>query len=405
MLDVGRSSSFFKKENYMDQIKEQIGREVEKLAQDLFAISDFLKANPETAYQEFKACEHLSQVLDEKGFRVQKAVGNVETSFLAQPSDCQPSRPTVALLAEYDALPKIGHGCGHNLIAAASLGAAIVLKQILGNEAGGVVVVGTPAEEGGGGKVRLAEAGIFDEMDVAMMFHPGQLNIPGKDMLGRIKFKMEFIGRSAHASGSPDRGINALDAMVGAYTSINALRQHLRPDGRMHGIITHGGDAPNIIPDYAAGLFYVRAGSRSYRDEIFERVKNCVQGAALAIGAESKIEIDLPKLDSMRRNAALETAIRANMEALGITVDPDDGRRGSSDIGNLSHYLPAIHPLLAMVGSEVAGHSVEFCEATTTDRGRETLLNAAKLLAMTALDYLTSDDLRKQVAEDFKRSG
>ena len=387
----------------MDQIKEQIGREVETLARDLFAISDFLKANPETAYQEFKACEHLSQVLDEKGFGVQKSVGNVETSFLARPADCQPSRPSVAFLAEYDALPKIGHGCGHNLIAAASLGAAIVLKQILGDDAGGVTVVGTPAEEGGGGKVRLVEAGIFDEMDVAMMFHPGQLNIPGKDMLGRIKFKIEFFGRTAHASGSPDRGINALDAMVSAYTSINAIRQHLRPDGRIHGIITHGGDAPNIIPDYAAGLFYVRAGSRSYRDEIFERVNNCVQGAALAMGAQAKIEIDLPKLDSMRRNAALENAVSANMEALGMTVDPDDGRRGSSDIGNLSHYLPSIHPVLAIVGSDVAGHSVEFCEATTTDRGRETLLNAAKLLAMTALDYLTSADLRKRVADDFKR--
>jgi len=389
----------------MDQIKEKIGREVEKLAPDLFAISDFLKANPETAYLEFKACEHLCQVLEEKGFRVQKGVGNVETAFLAQPSDCQPSRPTVALLAEYDALPKIGHGCGHNLIAAASLGAAIVLKQILGNEAGGVAVVGTPAEEGGGGKVRLAEAGIFDEMDVAMMFHPGGQNIPAKDMLGRIKFKMEFMGRTAHASGSPDRGINALDAMVSAYSNINAIRQHLRPDGRIHGIITHGGDAPNIIPDYAAGLFYVRAGSRSYRDEIFERVNKCVKGAALAIGAESKIEIDHPKLDSMKRNAVLEDAVSVNMEALGLSIDVDDGRRGSSDIGNLSHYLPAIHPLLAIVGSDVAGHSVEFCEATTTDRGREALQNAAKLLAMTALDYLTSADLRKQVAEDFKRAG
>ena len=389
----------------MDRIKDQIGREVETLARDLFAISDFLKANPETAYQEFKACEHLGRFLDKKVFGVQKSVGNVETSFLARPAHCQPSRPCVAFLAEYDALPKIGHGCGHNLIAAASLGAAIVLKQILGDEAGSVAVVGTPAEEGGGGKVRLAEAGIFDEMDVAMMFHPGQLNIPGKDMLGRIKFKMEFIGRTAHASGSPDRGINALDAMVSAYSSINAIRQHLRPDGRIHGIITHGGDAPNIIPDYAAGLFYVRAGSRSYRDEIFERVNNCVKGAALATGAESKIEIDLPKLDSMKRNAALETAISSNMEALGINIDPDDGRRGSSDIGNLSHYLPSIHPVLAIVGSDVAGHSVEFCEATTTDRGRETLLNAAKLLAMTALDYLTSADLRKQVADDFKRSG
>ena len=389
----------------MDKIKDQIGGEVEKLAPELFAISDFLKANPETAYREFKSCEHLCQVLNEKDFQVQKGVGNVDTSFLARPADCQPGRPTVAILAEYDALPKIGHGCGHNMIAAASLGAAIVLKQIMGNEAGGIAVVGTPAEEGGGGKVRLAEAGIFDDMDVAMMFHPGGQNIPAKDMLGRIKFKMEFMGRTAHASGSPDRGINALDAMVSAYSSMNAIRQHLRPDGRIHGIITHGGDAPNIIPDYAAGLFYVRAGSRSYRDEIFERVNNCAQGAALAIGAESNIEIDHPKLDPMRRNVALEDAVRLNMEALDITIDADDGRRGSSDIGNLSHYLPAVHPLLAIVGSDVAGHSVEFCEATTSERGRETLLNAAKLLAMTALDYLTSADLRQRVAEDFQRTG
>lgn len=203
---------------------------------------------------------------------MQKGIGQVETSFLAQPVNGQAGRPTVAILAEYDALPKIGHGCGHNLIAAASLGAAIALNRILTIDSGGLVVVGTPAEEGGGGKARLAQAGVFDDLDLAMMFHPGGLNIAGKDMLGRTKFKMEFFGRTAYASGSPDKGINALDAMVAAYSSINAIRQHLRPDGRIHGIITHGGDAPNIILDYAAGLFYVRAGSRSYRDEMRKKV-------------------------------------------------------------------------------------------------------------------------------------
>jgi len=389
----------------MSQIKEQIGRKVEGLAQELFAVSDFLKANPETAYQEFKACEYLCGVLAENGFQVQKGAGNVETAFVARPLVAPPSRPAVAILAEYDALPKIGHGCGHNLIAAASLGAAIALKQTLGNETtGGLTVVGTPAEEGGGGKVRLAEAGVFDEMDLAMMFHPGQQNMPGKDMLGRIKFKMEFFGRGAHASGMPDQGINALDALISAYSNINAIRQHLRPDGRIHGIITHGGDAPNIIPDYTAGLFYVRAGSRAYQDEIFERVCKCAQGAALALGADFKIEIDKPKIDSMNRNTAVEAAVRDNMESLGLDVDPDDGRRGSSDIGNLSHFLPSIHPVLAIVGPEVANHSVEFCEATTSPLGRETLLNGAKLLAMTAVDYLTSEALRKQVVAEFKRS-
>jgi amidohydrolase len=388
----------------MDSVKAQISSEVDALAQDMYDISDYLKANPETAYQEYKACDFLSGVLEDKGFQVQKSVGQVDTSFLARPVNGQSGRPTVAFLAEYDALPKIGHGCGHNLIAAASLGAAIALNKILKIDSGGLVVVGTPAEEGGGGKARMAEAGVFDEMDIAMMFHPGGLNIAGKDMLGRIKFRMEFFGRTAHASGSPDKGINALDAMVTAYSSINAIRQHLRPDGRIHGIITHGGDAPNIIPDYAAGLFYVRAGRRSYRDEIFERVTNCAKGAAMALGAECKIEIDPPKLDPMKRNEVLETAVTANMAALGITPDPDDGRRGSSDIGNLSHYLPSMHPVLAIVEPEIPGHSVEFRDATTSDRGRKTLLDATKMLAMTAFDYLTSAEMRQQVDEEFNRS-
>ena len=385
----------------MDKLKKRIGREVESLADDLFAVSDFLLANPEIAYQEFKARDYLSRMLEQKGFEVEKGVGNVETSFLARPADCKPSRPTVAILAEYDALPKIGHGCGHNLIAAASLGAVAALRLILGDEAGGLVLVGTPAEEGGGGKVRLAEAGVFEEMDAAMMFHPGSTNIPGKGMLGRIKFNIEFFGRSAHASGTPDKGINALDALILAYSSINAYRQHLRPDGRIHGIITHGGDAPNIIPDYAAGLFYVRAGSRTYRDELFERVKKCCQGAALATGAEFKIEVHRPALDSMKRNPALESAAMSNMKELGITIDNDDGRLGSSDMGNLSHYLPAIHPYLAIVGSEIASHTVEFRDATVSTRGRKTLLTAAKMLAMTAWDFLSSPELRERVKRDF----
>ncbi len=385
----------------MDENKEHICREVGSLADDLFAVSDFLLANPEIAYQEFKARDYLSCVLAQKGFEVEKGVGNVETSFLARPKDCPPARPTVALLAEYDALPKIGHGCGHNLIAAAGLGAVVALRRILGDKAGGLALVGTPAEEGGGGKVRLAEAGVFDEMDAAMMFHPGSTNIPAKGMLGRIKFKMEFFGRTAHASGSPDKGINALDALVLAYNGINAYRQHLRPDGRIHGIITHGGDAPNIIPDYAAALYYVRAGSSAYRDELLEQVKKCGQGAALATGTEFKLEIFPPLLDPNRRNPSLEAAVKDNMTALGILIDEDDGRRGSSDMGNLSHYLPAIHPYLAIVDPEIPGHSVEFRDATTSPRGRQTLLNAAKMLAMTAWDFLTLPELREKVRRDF----
>ncbi len=389
----------------MDKIKKRIGHEVEFLADELFAVSDFLLENPETAYEEFKARDHLSHVLEQNGFRVEKGVGNVETAFLSRPADCEPSRPAVAILAEYDALPKIGHGCGHNLIAAASLGAVIALRRVMGDAAGALTLVGTPAEEGGGGKVRMADAGAFEEMDAAMMFHPGSTNNPGKGMLGRIKFKIEFFGRSAHASAAPDKGVNALDALILTYNSINAYRQHLRPMGRIHGIITHGGDAPNVIPDYAAGLFYVRADNREYRDELFERVKKCCEGAALATGAEFKIEVRRPVLDPMKRNPALEAAVMSNMKELGIEIDDDDGSRGSSDMGNLSRYLPAIHPFLAIVGSEVASHTVEFRDATVSARGRKTLLDASRMLAMTAWDFLTSAELRDKAKRDFAAPG
>jgi len=389
----------------MKKIKDQIGREVESLADDLFTVSDFLLANPETAFQEFKASNYLSSVLEKNGFEVEKNVGNIETSFFARPAGCPQTRPTVAILTEYDALPEIGHGCGHNLIAAASLGAAITLRRILREKAGGLVLVGTPAEEGGGGKALLAEAGVFEKMDAAMMFHPSSTNIPGQGMLGRTKFKVEFFGRTAHASFAPDQGINALDALNLAYGSINAFRQHLRPDGRIHGIITHGGESPSIIPDYSAGLFYVRGASRKYRDELLEKVRKCCEGAALATGCQFKLEIFQPVLDPMKRNPSLEAAFMRNMQEVGIEIDADDGRQGSSDIGNLSQYLPCIHPWLAIVGPETAIHSTGFRAATTSSRGRKTLLNAAKMLAMTAWDFLNSPELRKRVKEDFSRIG
>jgi amidohydrolase len=387
----------------MEETKSKICNEVDSLSDSLFDISQYLLDNPETAYQEVKACEHLSGKMEEFGFQVERGVGNVETAFLARPVGCTPSRPTVAIMAEYDALPKIGHGCGHNLIASASVGAAVALRRTFGESAGCIALVGTPAEEGGGGKVRLAEAGVFKEMDTAIMFHPSDANNPGKNTLGRIKFTMEFHGKTAHAAASPDQGLNALDAIVLAYTGINSLRQQLRPDGRIHGIITHGGDAPNIIPDYTAGLFYVRAGSRAYRDELFERGKKCAEGAALATGTEVKFEEHHPGIDPIKRNPAFETVIKTNMELLGITVDGDDGRRGSSDIGNLSHYLPAIHPFLSILdaNSGIAGHSVGFRDATISPRGQETLLNAAKMLALTAYDYLKSEQVRESVTADF----
>jgi len=385
----------------MDPNKLKIITDMDQLADDLVKISRFLLANPETAYEEFKACDYLTDFLETRGFDVVRRAGGIQTAFFARPKNCQPQRPAIAFLAEYDALPKIGHGCGHNLIAAASIGASLALHRCDVISPGSLAVIGTPAEEGGGGKVLLCDAGLFKALDAAFMFHPGRSDTAGKAMLGRTKFKLEFFGQAAHASGSPDQGINALDALIATFTHINALRQHLRSDARIHGIITHGGDAPNVIPDYAAGLFYVRAMSKSYRDEVFERVKACAQGAALATGARFTIDVSHPKLDPMKRNLPLEEAAKNNMKLLGITPQVEDSNIGSSDMGNLSWHLPAIHPYLSIVDTNVPSHSEAFAQATDTARGRTAMVNAAKMLAMTAYDFLTSKALQQKTAAAF----
>ncbi len=220
-------------------------------------------------------------------------------------------------------------------------------------------------------------------------------------MLGRVKFKAEFFGRAAHASVSPDKGISALDALITAYNNINALRQTFRSEARIHGIITNGGDAPNIIPAYSAGLFYIRAATRDYLNDVVGKVKNCFAAAALASGADYKFEIIPPSFDPIKRNQPLEEKMAGNMRLLGIPIDQDDGRRGSSDIGNLSFYLPAIHLSLAIVDPETPGHSPVFAEATMSNRGQKAMINAAKLLAMTAYDFLTSPEIQERVKEAF----
>jgi amidohydrolase len=386
----------------MNNEKDLITKVIDELADEIITISKFLLDNPETAFKEYKACDYLSHWLEEHGFEVERDPGGLKTAFLARPKGVKLTRPTVAILAEYDALPKIGHGCGHNLIAAASLGAAGALNKIKGKHSSGFVVAGTPAEEGGGGKALLVDRGVFDHIDAAMMFHPSRDNIPYKGMLGRIKFSMEFHGKTAHASNSPDKGINALDALILAFNNINSLRQTLLPNGRIHGIITHGGDAPNIIPDYAAGLFYVRGDSVAYRDKIFDKVVRCAEAAAMAVGADVEIKIDGPKIDPLKNNHTLQEICKKNMIDLGIRIDEDDGRRGSSDIGNLSHFIPAIHPYLSILDGNIASHSVQFRDATDTKQGRATLIAAAKLLAMTSYDYLTAPEIQVRVAKDFK---
>ncbi len=388
----------------MDQAKQKICDRIDSLAGELKGVKQWLFDHPEIAYQEHESCDYLKEYMSKQGYAVESNPADIETAFVAKPKGIEQTRPSVAFLAEYDALPGIGHACGHNLIAAASLGATLGLVQAMPELAGGVTLVGTPAEEGGGGKVFLDRGGVFKDHDAAMMVHPSSRTYVGKGMLGRIKFTVEFFGHTAHAAGTPDKGINALDAMVSAYVSISNLRQQMPTACRVHGIITHGGDAPNIIPGYAAGLYYVRGETKAYRDEMFEKVKKCIEGAALATGCTYKIDVAQPKIDPFNHNRTLEAAAEGNLGLLGISVDPDDGRKGSSDIGNLSWSLPCLHPMLAIAEPTIAGHTVEFGQATLTPRGDKGLLDAAKMLAMTAYDFLTDSGLRDKIKKEFEAS-
>jgi amidohydrolase len=382
--------------------KEKLLSAVQGIAGDLDNISRYLYENPETAYQEHNSCRWLCEFLEKRGFKVQASAGGLETAFFAVPENATATtRPRIAFLAEYDALEKIGHGCGHNMIAAMSLGAAIAVQQAFPGLSGSFVIVGTPAEEGGGGKARLAAAGVFEGIDVAMMTHPGQANLTGEDTLGRIKARLEFFGRTAHAAAAPEAGLNALDALVGAYTNLSLLRQQMTDDARIHGIITHGGDAPNVIPDYTAALFYVRAATLPVLERLFLRFQDCCKGAALAAGCRCEIEVEPPSLDPMKRNSTFEKLWKANAELLGLNITQKTGPSGSTDLGNLSRIMPVIQPFVAICDKNVALHSTAFADATRTERGQKAMLDGASALALTALDYLRATDAQKAVHEEF----
>jgi amidohydrolase len=379
------------------EIKTHIYETIDKLEPELVDLSLRIHRHPETKFEEYNASRWLARAAEEAGFAVEMPIAELETAFRATYSGSEEG-PVVAFLAEYDALPKLGHACGHNLIAAASLGAALGMQMAMDHVPGTLQLIGTPAEEGGGGKVILAAAGVFDDVDVAMMFHPSSRTILWKHALARRKLFIEFLGKSAHAASHPEKGVSALDATLLTFQNINALREHIVDDARIHGIITDGGDAPNIVPDYSASLFYVRALDDDTCDELLERVRNCARAAALATGAEVKMDMQ-GAYRSLRTNVPLAEAFKANLEALGWTfadLDPT-AHIGSTDMGDVSHITNTIHPYLSIGPEELVGHSTEFAEAAASERGHRTMIDAAKALAATATDVLLRPSLLESV--------
>jgi amidohydrolase len=382
------------------RLKQQVQSEVDRLGSDLLVVSRFLHANPELAYEERQAAELFTDVLAQHGFAVTREVAGLPTAFTGLAGS---GVPRIAFLAEYDALPGLGHACGHNLIGTASLGAALAVRSVLDRVPGEILLVGCPAEEKGGGKIALVETGVFDRTDAAMLAHPSNRTEMVKLALGMRELTVEYFGKASHAAAAPDQGVNALDAVVLAYTGIGVLRQQVRSDGRIHGIITHGGQAPNIIPDYAAARFYVRALDLAYMGELFGRVASCCEAAAQATGCRITLTSASKDYHPQKPVYCLADLFQRNWEALGETVDqgPVDRELGSTDVGNVSQAVPTIQPMIQICPRDVTCHMAAFAEAAISDAGHHAMFAAAKAMAMTAVDLLTDSNAMARVKAEF----
>jgi amidohydrolase len=378
---------------------KQVASEIDRQSEYLWGISKALFHDPEIALKEYKACKLLTEALMAYGFTIETGIGGLETAFRATFGGN--SNTTIAILAEYDALIGLGHACGHNLIAAAAIGAGVALAALVPKLNGQIQVIGTPAEEGNGGKIILANMGVFNSVDAAMMFHPASKNMVLRPSLASTEVKVEFFGKASHAAAAPEEGISALDAMILTFNNINALRQTFGSKDRVAGVILDGGEVSNIIPAYTSADFTVRSLTAKRRDILVEKVIACAQAGAQTIGCQLKYKVT-PGYKEIIPNKILAGLFKSNLESLGrIIVDPDPNERmGSTDMGDISHLVPSIHPYLAIAPEKVAGHTVEFREYCISDAGKLAMLDAAKALAMTTVDLLVNPEMLVKAKEE-----
>ena len=382
-------------------MKSAIKKAFDILIDELWEVSMAIHNAPELGYEEKNACRVLSNTLRVHEFTVTEGVYNIETAFRAEYTSSKMG-PTVAFLCEYDALPGIGHACGHNLIAAMGMGAGIGLKTVIDDIGGRIVVLGTPAEETDGAKIAMISAGAFDDIDIAMMTHPGAVSETSGSSMALNAYEFKYFGKSAHAAQSPEQGINALDAVIQLFNGINALRQHVPDDVRIHGIITDGGKAPNIVPDYAAAQFYIRAGSKAVRDMVTKKVLCCADGAAEMTGARLETSVFNQPYDDLVSNQMLSELFNANLLALGEKfINPAKAASVSLDMGNVSQIVPSIHPWIGLDCPGTALHTSEFAAKAASSEAKSALKRGACAMAMTAYDYLDSKDTQVAVRKFF----
>ncbi len=367
---------------------------VEACRDHLLALSHRIHAHPEVAFEEERAAGWCADALDAAGFSVERGIGGLSTAFVAR---CGSGPLHLALCAEYDCLPGIGHACGHNIIAAIAVGAGIAAARVADDVGLTLSVFGTPAEERGGGKILLFERGAFAGVHAAMMVHPAPVDVVEPPTLAWSEFEVRYTGRSAHASAFPEHGVNAADALTVAQTAIGLLRQHIRQGDRIHGIVTDGGDAPNVVPAHAAADYIVRARTRAELEDIHGKVLRCFEAGALATGATLEIRSSGEPYAEVRHDSALAAVYRRNAEALGRSF-PDLGvllerAAASTDMGNISQALPSIHPTIGIASLPAVNHQPEFAAHCVSPAADQAVADGALALAWTAIDVASDPAL------------
>lgn len=381
-------------------VKKQAGIIIREQRKALDKLCLDIHGNPETGLKEQHASTWLADYLERNGFKLEKGTGGLNTAFRAS-YGC--GRPAIALLAEYDALPEIGHACGHNLIAAAAAGAAVGSVPAVDAYGGRVMVIGTPSEEFHSGKELLLRHGVFEGIDMAMMIHPGNRDVTTINTLACITLSAEFRGQEAHASANPEEGINALEAMLLSFNAVNSLRQHIPGSARIHGIITNGGRAANIVPGYSSAMFMVRAADSGYLEILKEKVADCFKGAARATGALLDYTWAEVSCQPMLNNTYLAEIFNRNMAAAGRQMETGPGNFASTDMGNVSHFIPSIHPVISIAPEGVPLHSTGFLYAAASEKGLKGMLDSAIAMAFTVSDVLSQPEMLATIKKEFRQ--
>ena len=385
---------------------DKIIRHIDSHRTELRTLSDALWNHPETAYNEHFASKTAAELLKKCGYAVTLPCYGIETAFRSEFAQGS-GGPVFAIASEYDALPEIGHGCGHNLICTAGIAAFIAAAELMKEEgiSGKVILLGTPAEEGGGGKVKMAAAGCLEGVDAAIMTHPSGINCTDEGSTANCGLEVIFHGKAAHAAAAPEKGINALDAVNLLFAGVNTFRQYIPEHARIHGVILDGGEVPNVIPDYARCRFYLRSADESWCPVLEKRFRDIVKGAELMTGATAEIAPFRPAYRARKPNTPMNMDYVESMRAQGQKVEiPEKAGRGSSDFGNFSQIVPGIHPYFAVSDKTVpVPHSTEFAACAKEDFGFDNALRAAAALAHEALRFMTDPAFRDAVKADFAR--